>query len=222
MEVIIRDQARRRQFWWPREFEQAMKLPLPKSGRRRRLFCRNGVYLRVTADKRVAGTTNPFDPTVVFDMIPAGPNCVKIQNVKSGLYIAIDQNGDIMTKSRADMECVFEETNNSNFYDIYKRPRNVGPPFVLGLRKNGEAESTLYRGKKQAKFSEFCFITQLIYSHAYSADKAQKISTEIPSCDQTDSHVYSTTRKRVVATVTRQEPVHTHKLRAAHYYSKKQ
>ena len=35
---------------------------------------------------------------VVFDMIPAGPNCVKIQNVKSGLYIAIDQNGDIMTK----------------------------------------------------------------------------------------------------------------------------
>ena len=31
--------------------------------RRRRLFCRNGVYLRVTPDKRVAGTTNPFDPT---------------------------------------------------------------------------------------------------------------------------------------------------------------
>ena len=114
--------------------------------------------------------------------------------------------------------------NNNNFYDIYKRPRSLGPPFVLGLRKNGEAESTLYRGKKQAKFSEFCFITQLIYSYTYSANKAvQKITTEIPSCDQTDSqhHIYSTTRKRVVGTVIRQEPVQTRKLRAAHYYSKK-
>jgi hypothetical protein len=105
---------------------------------------------------------------------------------------------------------------------MYKRPRNVGPPFVLGLRKNGEAESTLYRGKKQAKFGEFCFITQLIYSHAYSADKANEMSTEIPSCDQTDGPIYSTTRKRVVTTVTRQEPVHTRKLRAADYYAKKQ
>lgn len=120
------------------------------------------------------------------------------------------------------MECVFEETNNNNFYDIYKRPRSIGPPFVLGLRKNGEAESTLYRGKKQAKFSEFCFITQLIYFHGYSSERVGKNNTEIPSCDQTDSHIYSTTRKRVVTTVTRQEPVHTHKLRAAKYYKKKQ
>ncbi|XP_028397573.1 fibroblast growth factor 1-like [Dendronephthya gigantea] len=222
MEVIIRDQARRRQFWWPRDFEQTMKIPLSKNGRRRRLFCRNGVYLRVTADKHVAGTTNPFDPTVVFDLIPAGGNSIKIQNVKSGLYVAIDQNGDIMTKPHADSECVFEETNNSNFYDIFKRPRSVGPPFVLGLCKNGEAESTLYRGKKQAKFSEFCFISQLIYCSAYSADHAQKKCTEILS-DQTDSPlIYSTTRKRVVASVTRQEPVQTRKLRAAHYYTKKQ
>lgn len=81
------------------------------------------MYLRVTADKRVAGTTNPFDPSgmkvylsiytfiissfvsvtrisflVVFDLIPAGRNSIKIQNVKSGLYVAIDQNGDIVTK----------------------------------------------------------------------------------------------------------------------------
>lgn len=97
---------------------------------------------------------------------------------------------------------------------------------MLGLRKNGEAESTLYRGKKQAKFSEFCFITQLIYSHAYSADivkKMKHVITEIPSSDETDSHhIYSSTRKRIVATVTRQEPVQTRKLRAAHYYTKKQ
>jgi hypothetical protein len=35
---------------------------------------------------------------VVFDIIPAGTNSVKIRNVKSGLFIAIDQNGDVMTK----------------------------------------------------------------------------------------------------------------------------
>lgn len=93
---------------------------------------------------------------------------------------------------------------------------------MLGLCKNGDAESTLYRGKKQAKFSEFCFISQLIYCPAYSAEHVQKKSTEIPS-DQTDSHhIYSTTRKRVVASVTRQEPVEIRKLRAAHYYTKKQ
>ena len=40
--------------------------------RRRRLFCRNGVYLRVTADKRVAGTTNPFDPTGIEKIIYKG------------------------------------------------------------------------------------------------------------------------------------------------------
>lgn len=96
--MLLIDEARRRQFWWPREFEQTMKLPLPKSGRRRRLFCRNGVYLRIAHDRRVSGTTNPFDPAVVFDIIPAGQDCIKIRNVKSGLYIAIDQNGDIISK----------------------------------------------------------------------------------------------------------------------------
>lgn len=35
---------------------------------------------------------------MVFDIVPAGANCVKIRNVKSGLFVAIDQNGDIMTK----------------------------------------------------------------------------------------------------------------------------
>lgn len=225
MEVILRDQARRRQFWWPREFEQTMKLSLPKSGRRRRLFCRNGVYLRVAPDRRVSGTTNPFDSAVIFDIIPAGKNLIKIRNVKSGLYIAIDQNGDIVSKPSVDTECVFEETNNNNFYDIYKRPRKFGPPYVLGLRKNGEAESVLYRGKKQAKFSEFCFITQLIYNQASNLQKLSgndRIVCTVPNSDQTDnSHLYSTTTKRVVTTVTRKEPVQPQKLRAAHYYYSK-
>ena len=121
-----------------------------------------------------------------------------------------------------DTECVFEETNNNNFYDIYKRPRKFGPPYVLGLRKNGEAESVLYRGKKQAKFSEFCFITQLIYNQASNLQKLSgndRIVCTVPNSDQTDnSHLYSTTTKRVVTTVTRKEPVQPQKLRAAHYY----
>lgn len=117
---------------------------------------------------------------------------------------------------------MFEEINGNNFYDIYKRPRKFGPPFVLGLRKNGEAESVLYRGKKQAKFSEFCFLTQLIYNQAYTGQKrTEKICGRLrPVSDETDkgtNHLYSTCTKRLVSTVTKREPVKSRKLRAAYY-----
>ena len=123
-------------------------------------------------------------------------------------------------QSSPDVECVFQESITNNFYDIFKRPRTSGPPFVIGLRKNGDAESTLYRGKKQAKFCEFCFVSQLIYIH--SMGKTRSIVEKISSLDQTDNFIDRSTTKHTITLVTHEKPVPTRKLRAADYYAQKQ
>ncbi|XP_061435875.1 fibroblast growth factor 14-like [Lethenteron reissneri] len=77
----------------------------------------------------------------LFNLIPVGLRIVAIQGVKSGLYIAMNNDGHVYSSEHFTAECKFKESVFENYYVIYSstlyRQHESGRAWYLGLNKEG-------------------------------------------------------------------------------------
>ncbi|XP_015129751.1 fibroblast growth factor 14 isoform X3 [Excalfactoria chinensis] len=80
--------------------------------------------------------------TALFNLIPVGLRVVAIQGVKTGLYIALNNEGFLYTSELFTPECKFKESVFENYYVIYSsmlyRQQESGRAWFLGLNKEGQ------------------------------------------------------------------------------------
>ncbi|XP_048785396.1 fibroblast growth factor 14 isoform X6 [Lagopus muta] len=64
-----------------------------------RLYCRQGYYLQMHPDGSLDGTKDDSSNSTLFNLIPVGLRVVAIQGVKTGLYIALNNEGFLYTSA---------------------------------------------------------------------------------------------------------------------------
>ncbi|NXJ13072.1 FGF14 factor, partial [Odontophorus gujanensis] len=107
-----------------------------------RLYCRQGYYLQMHPDGSLDGTKDDSSNSTLFNLIPVGLRVVAIQGVKTGLYIALNNEGFLYTSELFTPECKFKESVFENYYVIYSsmlyRQQESGRAWFLGLNKEGQ------------------------------------------------------------------------------------
>ncbi|XP_032297905.1 fibroblast growth factor 14 isoform X4 [Coturnix japonica] len=135
---LIRQKRQAREQHWDR----------PSASRRRnspsknRGLC-NGNLVDIFSKVRIFGLKKRrLRRQALFNLIPVGLRVVAIQGVKTGLYIALNNEGFLYTSELFTPECKFKESVFENYYVIYSsmlyRQQESGRAWFLGLNKEGQ------------------------------------------------------------------------------------
>ncbi|XP_047139867.1 fibroblast growth factor 6 [Hydra vulgaris] len=112
-----------------------IKFQLLRFARRRRILCKNGMYLAI--DKNgVHGTKDPKNPYADLQVLSIGSDMLAFWGTKACLYLAVNaQTGQIYTTPDEGQHCVFLESITPDFYNFYESYRSVydGQPQCLIL-----------------------------------------------------------------------------------------
>ncbi|XP_066931335.1 fibroblast growth factor 1-like [Clytia hemisphaerica] len=102
-----------------------VKGKLLRYARRRRLLCKNGMYLAI--DKNgVHGTKDPNNPYAEIQVLSIGSDMLALWGTRAGLYLAVDtESGKIYTTSEEGKHCVFIETFTKDFNNIFESYKSV-------------------------------------------------------------------------------------------------
>ncbi|XP_032886206.1 fibroblast growth factor 13 isoform X2 [Amblyraja radiata] len=107
-----------------------------------KLYNRQGYHLQLQPDGVIDGTKEEGSSYTLFNLIPVGLRVVAIQGVKTGLYLAMNNEGYLYTSEHFTPECRFKESVFENYYVTYSsmlyRQQQSGRGWYLGLNKDGE------------------------------------------------------------------------------------
>ncbi|XP_067853428.1 fibroblast growth factor 13a isoform X2 [Heptranchias perlo] len=107
-----------------------------------KLYSRQGYHLQLQPDGTIDGTKEEGSSYTLFNLIPVGLRVVAIQGVKTGLYLAMNNDGYLYTSEHFTPECRFKESVFENYYVTYSsmlyRQQQSGRGWYLGLNKEGE------------------------------------------------------------------------------------
>ncbi|XP_078067870.1 fibroblast growth factor 13a isoform X1 [Mustelus asterias] len=107
-----------------------------------KLYSRQGYHLQLQPDGVIDGTKEEGSSYTLFNLIPVGLRVVAIQGVKTGLYLAMNNEGYLYTSEHFTPECRFKESVFENYYVTYSsmlyRQQQSGRGWYLGLNKEGE------------------------------------------------------------------------------------
>ncbi|XP_031556426.1 fibroblast growth factor 1-like [Actinia tenebrosa] len=106
----------------------------PNPSRRTILICSNGFYLRVN-DDAIDGVTDIQDENIVLEMHSVAIGEIVLFGEKSMKYIAMDNDGNLITTSSLVHTCVFKEKHLTTGYNTYESKANAG--WYLGLTIKG-------------------------------------------------------------------------------------
>ncbi|XP_020897303.1 fibroblast growth factor 1 [Exaiptasia diaphana] len=110
--------------------------------RRGQLYCKNGFILKITSSGNVGGTTRYNDPFTKLEFQSVGMGLVRIKGLKSGRYLAINENGTLYSKNVYSKDCIFEERQEENFYHSFSSHRYSNIGWYVALRRNGQVKKT--------------------------------------------------------------------------------
>ncbi|KAJ7363452.1 hypothetical protein OS493_009606 [Desmophyllum pertusum] len=111
------------------------------------LFCKTGYFLSLndTAKKnRIIGIVNQSSESTFFESQSLGTSIVRLRNVVSGRFLAINSRGRIITQAKVSDESIFKTMYEENYFHTFtshKYFKNKRHDLFLGIKQNGRCKS---------------------------------------------------------------------------------
>ncbi|KAK2553737.1 Fibroblast growth factor 20 [Acropora cervicornis] len=125
--------------------------------RRRKLQCRNGYFLEVRPDGTVRGTKNNNSIYAVFHLSTVGSNTSTLWAEEAGLYLGIDNRGNIVTTATKIPACMLRETLDTEFFNSFCMEFSPRRLHCLAISAQGKVRSSILTSSRNVQF-----ITKLI------------------------------------------------------------
>ncbi|XP_068696118.1 fibroblast growth factor 1-like [Montipora capricornis] len=111
------------------------------------LFCKTGYFLAldVSARKnRVVGTVNQSSENTFFEFQSFGTSIVRLRNLATGRFLAINSNGRVVTQAKTCDDSIFQTIYEENYFHTFtshKYFRYKHHDLFLGIKQNGRCKS---------------------------------------------------------------------------------
>ncbi|XP_015759177.1 PREDICTED: fibroblast growth factor 1-like isoform X1 [Acropora digitifera] len=124
---------------------------LPTNSKRIRLFGRVGLFLHVNANGTVSGSLNQNSQFVKFEIQSFGPSIVRVKNVETGKFLAINSKGILQT--RANCKCSYgsREVKEATRVKLV----NVGRRGEINAVSDGSIDCLFYQNHEENLFVSF-------------------------------------------------------------------
>ncbi|XP_021925338.1 putative fibroblast growth factor 1 isoform X3 [Zootermopsis nevadensis] len=116
----------------------------PVYGPRMQLHCRTGFHIGIFADGKVRGIDRDLDDFALLEVSTISPDEVKIQGVKSKLYLAMDRNGRLYGEVDVNEEGTIFVASLLGYYNTYLSRKYAHLGWYVGIKKSGKPK----RGSK--------------------------------------------------------------------------